>query len=279
MPKFATMIIIENITDKVYKKLSIQVATNGLSFCVFDTLNNTVIAVKSIDVNVFDANIKSDQLFGTVFNENEELRAKYDEIMIIHNNNLSTFVPTALFDEEYLGSYLQYNTKVFESDFFAFDTLEKFEINNVFIPYININNFFIDQFGAFDYKHSSTILVSKLLDFCNKNDDSKKMFVHLDKTNFEIVVIQNQQLILYNSFNYKTPEDFIYYILFTAEQLNLNPENFELELLGKITETDDYFKIAYKYIRNVTLLDVNDLRWNNYFTEAENREHFILFNS
>ena len=279
MPKFATMIIIENITDKVYKKLSIQVATNGLSFCVFDTLNNTVIAVKSINVNVFDANIKSEELFGTIFNENEELRTKYDEIMIIHSNNLSTFVPTALFDEEYLGSYLQYNTKVFESDFFAFDTLEKFEINNVFIPYININNFFIDQFGAFDYKHSSTILVSKLFDFCNKNDDSKKMFVHLDKTNFEIVIIQNQQLILYNSFNYKTPEDFIYYILFTAEQLNLNPENFELELLGKITETDDYFKIAYKYIRNVSLFDVNDLRWNNYFTEAENREHYILFNS
>jgi hypothetical protein len=24
---------------------------------------------------------------------------------------------------------------------------------------------------------------------------------------------------------------------------------------------------------------VEDLRWNNYFSEAENRNHFILFNS
>jgi hypothetical protein len=46
----------------------------------------------------------------------------YDEVLIIHNNNLSTLVPTT-FDENYLGSYLQYNTKVFETDFFAFDTL------------------------------------------------------------------------------------------------------------------------------------------------------------
>jgi hypothetical protein len=43
---------------------------------------------------------------------------------------------------------------------------------------------------------------------------------------FEIIVIQNQQLLLFNSFEYLTPEDFIYYVLFTAEQLNINPENF-----------------------------------------------------
>ncbi len=49
--------------------------------------------------------------------------------------------------------------------------------------------------------------------------------------------------------------------------------------LGLFKENDEYYKIAYKYVRNVSLIDVNDLRWNNYFTEAENRQHFILFNS
>ncbi len=275
---FAIMINIENITDKVYKKLAIQVATNGLSFCCFDTLNNTVKTVKTLTFNTFDTSIKTEDLFADAFKENLELTEKYDEIIVIHNNNLSTFVPTALFDDEFLGSYLQYNTKVFETDFFAFDTIEKYEINNVFIPYININNFFIDQFGSFNYKHANSILVEKLLDF-SKNKDEKKMFAHISKSHFEIIVVQNQKLLLFNTFDYKTPEDFIYYILFTAEQLNLNPENFKLELIGNIQENDEFYKIAFKYIRNVSLLDVNDLRWNNYFTEAENRQHFILFNS
>ena len=275
---FAIMINIENITDKVYKKLAIQVATNGLSFCCFDTLNNTVKTVKTLTFNTFDTSIKTEDLFADAFKENLELTEKYDEIIVIHNNNLSTFEPTALFDDEFLGSYLQYNTKVFETDFFAFDTIEKYEINNVFIPYININNFFIDQFGSFNYKHANSILVEKLLDF-SKNKDEKKMFAHISKSHFEIIVVQNQKLLLFNTFDYKTPEDFIYYILFTAEQLNLNPENFKLELIGNIQENDEFYKIAFKYIRNVSLLDVNDLRWNNYFTEAENRQHFILFNS
>ncbi|SHM74033.1 DUF3822 family protein [Flavobacterium xinjiangense] len=267
-----------NITEKVYKKLSIQVSLTGLSFCCFDTLNDTVTSFNEVHFDTFHKATKIEDLFADAFRDYPELNDAYDEILVIHNNNLSTFVPAPLFDENFLGSYLQYNTKVFKTDFFAFDEIANYEMNAVYIPYVNINNFFIDQFGAFDYKHANSILVSKLL-VASKNKDDKKMFVHINSEHFEIIVIQNQKLLLFNSFDYNTPEDFLYYILFTAEQLNLNPENFPLELIGNIDTESDYFKIAYKYIRNVSLIDVNDLRWNNYFSEAENRNHFILFNS
>jgi len=265
-----------SITDKTYKKLAIQVSLNGLSFCVFDTLTQKPLVLQNIHFNTFQRSNKIEDLFATVFAENPELTNKYDEILIIHSNNLSTFVPKPLFDEEFLGSYLQYNTKVFETDFFTFDELPNYEMNHVYIPYVNMNNFFIDQYGSFDYKHANTILVSKLLDF-SKNKEELQFFVHVSESHFEIVVVQNQQLYLYNSFEYKTPEDFIYYILFTAEQLQLNPESFKLALLGSISEDDALFQIAYKYIRNVALFDMSD--WNNSLTEAENREHFILVQS
>ena len=113
----------------------------------------------------------------------------------------------------------------------------------------------------------------------SRNKPSKTMWVHFAKDHFEIFVIENQKLLLYNSFNYNTPEDFLYYILFTAEQLNMNPDNFDLELIGNITINSEFYKLAYKYIRNVKLIDVEDLRWNNYFSEHDNRKYYILFNS
>jgi len=121
-------------------------------------------------------------------------------------------------------------------------------------------------------------LVSKLLEL-SKNIDDKKMFVHMASGHFEIIVVQNQHLLLFNSFEYKTPEDLIYYLLFTAEQLNLNPETLKLEFLGDISQTDAFFAIAYKYIRNVSLFDTTDLQQKNPFTPEENRKHFILFQS
>lgn len=276
--KFAIMSINTTITDKKYRKLSIQVSLTGLTFCVFDSLNHTIVTVKEVRFDTFHKATKIEELFADAFRDNAELKDSYDEILVIHNNNLSTFVPEPLFDENFLGSYLQYNTKVFETDFFAFDTISNYQMNAVYIPYVNINNFFIDQFGSFDYKHANSILVTKLLD-ASKNNDDRKMIVNINPGHFEIVVIQNQKLHLFNSFDYQTPEDFIYYLLFTAEQLSMNPENFKLELLGTVNEEDDYYKIAFKYIRNVSLFDVSNLQKNNTFSTAENLKYFILFQS
>ena len=265
-----------DITDKNYKKLVIQIALNAMAFCCIDLLKKETVFIKTIDFEGYNNNLGIEDFLQKIINENSELLDNYDEIMIIHDNNLATFVPTALFDKQYIGSYLQYNIQVFETDFFAFDELVNYEMNNVYIPYININNFFIDQLGIFEYKHAHSILVSKLLGL-SKNNDTQKMFVHLAKNHFEIVVIKNKQLLLFNSFEYKTPEDFLYYILFTAEQLQMNPENFNLELLGNVHVEDPFFQLAYTYIRNTSLFNAEN-RPNN-TSEEEYRNHFILLNS
>ncbi len=266
------------ITEKKYRKLSIQVSLDGLSFCVFDTLNNNILTIKEVPFDKFHKTTKIEELFTNAFTDHPELKDLYDEIVVIHNNNLSTFVPQPLFDEKHIGSYLQYNTRVFQTDLFAFDEIKNYQINLVYIPYVNINNFFIEQFGSFYYKHANSILISKLLD-ASKNNDEKKMVVSFNQGHFEVVVIQNQKLLLFNSFEYQTPEDFLYYILFTAEQLNMNPENFKLELLGIITKEDALYQLAYKYIRNVTFFDVTNFQTNNSYSKDLNQKHFILFQS
>ncbi|WP_431242243.1 DUF3822 family protein [Flavobacterium sp. P21] len=162
-----------NIISKNYKKLSIQVSLTGFSYCCFDTLNNVITSFKEIKFDISNKSTKIEDLFTEAFKNNLELKDTYDEVMVIHNNNLSTFVPTALFDEDYLGSYLQYTTKVFETDFFTFDEIPNYQMNSVYIPYVNINNFLIDNVGSFDYKHANSILVEKILDNSRNNDEKK----------------------------------------------------------------------------------------------------------
>ena len=270
------MVITNNdITQKTYKKLSIQVSLSGLSFCVFDLISNKVITTNSI---TFEKNkVVEEQLWRT-FVDYPILTKSYDEIMIVHDNNLNTFVPTSLFDVNFLASYLQYNTKVFETDYFTSDVIFPYEINNIYVPFVNINNFLLDQFETFEYQNSNSILVKQLLNY-SKNNDEKQVFVHLQKEYFEIVVVRNQQLLLFNSFQYNTPEDFSYYLLFTCEQLQLNPETIWVHILGSCSEDDAYFKIAFKYIRNCTLLEVTNKASLIDVTPTALRNHFILYNS
>jgi len=127
------------------------------------------------------------------------------------------------------------------------------EMVNVYVPYININNLLIDKYGSFEYKHISTVLIDELIKTF-KNKAGQQFIVYVQQNNFQIVITNDNKLLFYNTFEFKTKEDFIYYILFVAEQLKLNPEEFHLHLAGQIEVNDDLYKLAYKYIRNITLL-------------------------
>lgn len=268
----------QSITEKNYRKLILKVSLSGFSFAVTDTLSSKVLTVKEVTFSKYDNPNNIEECYKTAFSEFLELSENYDETIVLHNNNLSAFVPQPLFDESQLRHYLQYNVKVFESDFFAFDTLENYQINNVYVPYVNINNVLLDVFSDFDYKHCSSILVEKLLDL-SKNDDDKQMFVHFEEKSFEIIVVQNRKLLFYNSFEFSTKEDFAYYLLFTVEQLGMNPEFFTLKMFGNIGEEGELFQIAYTYVRNVSLLDVSRLSEMNTLNQRDNLTHFILVQS
>ena len=57
------MSINTTITSKKYRKLSIQVSLHGLSFCVFDTLNNTILSLNEVTFDTFHKTTKIEDLF------------------------------------------------------------------------------------------------------------------------------------------------------------------------------------------------------------------------
>jgi hypothetical protein len=143
---------------------------------------------------------------------------------------------------------------VLENDYIEKESIISTEMMNVYIPMVNINNYLFDRFGSFEYKHSSTVLLEILIGKF-KNSSTTRFFVNVEDNFFQIIVLKNKQLEFYNSFNFKTKEDFIYYILFTSEQLQLNPEEFQLTFLGDIEKESELYEIAYTYIRNINFFE------------------------
>ena len=209
------------------------------------------------------------------FKNNALLNQEFTSVSVTHSNNLSTFVPLPFFNKDNLREYLQYNLKVLENEFITYDTLESAEIANVYIPFVHINNYLFDRFGSFEYKHTSSVLVETLLKE-NLLNDKTHFFVNVETGIFQIVVLKNKKMEFFNTFNFKTKEDFIYYILFTAEQLNLNPTAFQLTFLGAIEKESELYEITYKYIKNIDFIQVDFLLSED--VKISNHSHFTLLN-
>lgn len=256
--------------------LSIQLSLDGFSFCVYNKIHEKigVFAVYEF-VNNTGSPFKQLECVKELFAQEKSLQLNYKSVFVTHYNNLVTQVPQALFNKNSLAQYLQYTVKILENDFIAYDELNNSEIINVYIPFVNINNFLLDTYDTFIYKHSSTVLIENLLNQY-KNLEGSFCFVNVSRHNFEIVVIKNKKLALFNFFSFNTKEDFIYYILFTAEQLNLNPEEFELILMGNIEKESELYSIVYQYIRNIKFYEPNNeaLQLN----EVASHSHFTLLN-
>ena len=246
-----------NIDFKNNKRLSVQVTLSGLSFLVTNLLSKELVFFSE---KTLPAPISPEELLialDTSFSETIELQEKFEEVVIIYATELYTIVPSSLFDETKASEYLKFNSKILANDFMAYDQLENNDITIVYIPFVNINNYLFERYGNFNYYHSNTLLLKHLLSK-EKHYSLPKVYINVLEKSFDIIIINNGILQLCNSYNYNTPEDLIYYILFCFEQLKLNPDTVDTILLGAIEKDDDNYNMLFNYVRNVSFLNYKE---------------------
>ncbi|MFP4846896.1 DUF3822 family protein [Winogradskyella sp. PE311] len=238
------------------KELSIQVNLNGLSFCILNRSNNTIEVLTSIafenKLTPFETlnRLKKELSSNTSFSDN------FNAVTVIHQNELTTIVPKEYYDENQKVDYLKFNAKILKTDFITHDSIAINNSINVYIPYVNINNYIFETFGEFIYKHSSTLLIDSIL---QKSDISEGpvVYINVNTATFELLVFNEEKLQLSNVFEYHSKEDFIYYVLFVFEQLALDSETAKVKLSGSISKEDDIYNILYTYVRHIEFIDIN----------------------
>ncbi len=265
------------INTQATKRLSVQVRLNGLSFLMYDENAPENTFCKNI---AFDAALMPEEVLNEIkkaYETYEELNQNVKEFTLIHQNLLFALVPQAVFNDEQPEVYLNFNAKLLPTDYVAYDILETLALVNVYVPLTNVNNYFFERYGEFTFKHSASVFIETIV-ARERNNSEIKMFVQLYKNQMDVLVTKGKKIQLFNSFYHTTPEDFIYYLLFIAEQLSLNPEEFQLQLSGNIKEKDPYFEIAYTYIRNVTILKNQTTANSNSDTSQESiQDNSLLF--
>ena len=265
-----------SLRDTKDTKLSIQFNLDGFSFCITNNSSEEILyfseyLFKEKKITPESLLKKIEELFKTDF----YLQKDFSSVSVVHQNNLSCIVPNTYFSEDKLSEYLNFNIKTLTSDFITFDDIKSIKAKNVYIPYVNINNFLFQNFGEFEYKHHLTQFIEKLISI--NNSDKKVVYVNVSSDSFDVVVIQNKQLYFSNSFSFETKEDFIYFILFTFEQLKLDVEEIQLYFTGDIELESELYTITYQYIRNVLFLESN----NSIFKQLNCSKHsnYILLGS
>jgi hypothetical protein len=178
-------------------------------------------------------------------------RIPYHKISVQLSDSSYTFVPSPLFHPSDAGQYFylnhpkKLNKKIESETVKAYDLVNVFSVEEQVIQ--NLKNVFKD----FTLHHHMTALLQSVKMLSGK-DNERQAYVHFRNSWVDILVTEDKKLILANSFNYKSIEDAVYYILSVFEQLGLNPHSIGLTIMGEIEKESAISQLLCKYLANIS---------------------------
>ena len=226
-------------------RMSVRLRPDGISFLLLSVSKKIVLYFRNYLL----------QEGPLVFKQMEEvIQQEQDVLKKVSRVNWSwagrnfTLVPENLFDASISSLYLDYQGSNDKNGIHKLDSLSFVKAKLLYsIP---------DKYHQLFVRHSTGSVhfnMGSVVDYwlTHQKPGVSEVLLVLDSGYFYIALSANQELLLLNQFEFKSPEDLVYHLLFCMEQYHFNPERIPVIASGIIDEGDKNHKFLTKFIRNV----------------------------
>ncbi len=232
-------------------ELSIQLSPDGFLFCLFHPELNKYLSYESIKLNGVNSETDYADKFEQTVHSNEWLSRSFNSVRVLYENTTSTIIPSSLYSQADKDLYARFNFSLPENNACHSDFINSIDAYLIYHMSKSLTKRIEHLFPKHKLNSTSAHLIEALLINYKNVGSEKRMFVNVKNAFLDIAIIEDKQVLFFNTFAYQSTEDFIYYIIFVIEQLNINPENIDLTFSGIIDKKSKLFETAYTYIRNI----------------------------
>jgi len=273
----------EDFTFSDFKKnliLTLQVDVAGFSYCISEEERNRHLAIESYR---FDEPGNPDLLcqeLSRKLDNIENIKRRFQHVHLLFETPKHTLLPVSLFKEQSAIEILSFHHTLKSDEVVLSEKMPNLDAFSIMAVPKCLREMVRSRYVNGKLLHVSYVLIESLLMIHKNLEVSDQVFVNVRKGNIDLICIEGRDLKFSNSFSYKTPEDFIYFVLYAFEQLKFNPETTQLIFLGEIERNHENFEIAQKYIRNIRFMERNDhFKYSYVFDDLAPQAFFTLFNS
>jgi hypothetical protein len=259
------------ITDNISlenNNLFVLIGANRFSYFITDQAK-TVLVCNTIELKK--------QSLNTIFEQNADLQACFSTVKIAFQNPYITLIPNLIYKEEDASTYLEKSFRIPKQHYLLTDNLPTFQCQNIYLAPTETYNYLIDKFDNVNYSH---IVSSLLLKWQQKavQLQHNSVFINITVSSFQIAVFNREKLLLWNTFEFETTKDFLYFVLLVFKQVNLNVETATVYLSGETLKDSEIHNLLYSYIRNIKFSKrTSTYEFASKFDLQPNHANFDLF--
>lgn len=256
-----------NVKDSLKYNLTFEMGDKTFGYSIRDVEKNKFIALGYFRNSLAD-----------MVNSFSWLCGQFHSVKGIIGNSRFTLIPETLFLESEKESYFNFLHERETGEAVFFDRLEHLGICTVYSISGHCRKEMERIFSKVTLCHITSVLIGNI--WMNvKNIAGRKVFLNLREGQFDLLVFEGKQLKYCNAFHFVTVEDITYYVIFVFEQLNLNPEEISLALLGNVDKFSPVFDLLFRYIRNIEFVSRNEgFNYSYIFNDIPGHFYYTLLN-
>ncbi len=253
-------------------KLSIQVSLDGFSFCILDDIRKKYLVFKHFPFRLSNASFLPRKTKEIVEQE-DILSLTYKSTQILIENASFAAIPNISGFQETPELFLRQNFNLPSNTVFHSSHHEAFDFTLAFGYSGLLKSLFDEKFGQYKLLHYLEPSFKKIA----KNSFKKGVNCIINATSqyFCVLVFEEKNLLFLNSFIYKNNNDFLYYLLFTMENLGIKPNDLQIYLSGILNEKDSLNLLFEKYNLNSNYLKFNRSYQYSYTFESIPEHAFL----
>ena len=224
----------------------------------------------------FKSNEKINEVFEHLLQTEAFFSQTYLNVYVGIINSLYTVVPSSLFQNDDKEKWLTYNHVINNDDIVLNDDINSTDSKCVYAINQKLKVLIDKTFPNNHIKHTYTCIADSMADVASKN--YKTCLVHVGANSFDIA-LYDKKLFFFNSFEYQSTEDFLYFILASLEQNNFVVSETEIVLAGEIEAQSALYDTLKEYFPKIKFAVHNKaIVLNDDFAKPPNHFYYSLFN-
>ncbi|MBN2481584.1 MAG: DUF3822 family protein [Bacteroidales bacterium] len=250
-----------NLVDKSFKtekagqyQLSVQIDRDDLSYCVFDPERKQHVVLKKYNFEQQEVREDFINSIAGILAGDDLMDLPFESVRFMYYSQQSTLVPDSYFDKLHLHDYLSFNHSLEPADELFCNFIKPLGTWNVFAVPSVIVSLINNEFENAVFAHQATPFLWSS-DRPEGSSDRYRIFAGLNYDFFDVAVVSNHKLLLYNTFQYINETDLLYFILYIYKQMKIDVRNAPLVISGEMCTKLIYFDTLKKYIPDLSYAD------------------------
>ena len=254
--------------------LSVQAGINGFSFCILDTLRNKFVLIRHFEPD--DNKYFKIEKLNEIITNDDFLAKKYKKIHIITPSPKFTLVPAPLYEPGKKDEYFTFNHLIDNNSIILSNNIPESDTFVIFSLTKSVSDMLTSCFPGVQYFHHIKPLLRHII-YPGKNLSGKYIHVHVEREFFNIIVFDQNNLILCNSFNHRNISDILYYVFNVFKRLDIKQEE-TIYFSGQTEKYDDLTSNFSIYVRDVKFAEpTGNFSFSYVFNELELHRFLNLF--